>query len=133
MVIGEVTTVSGDSYKFGRVTGAVINIKSKLDNVKQTVHNAPSLASETQAELEKLVSELEEALKPVAEARPEDADRVADMTAMVVKEATRQQPNKSILNVSLEGLKEAANAVAAIAPAVIGVATKIANVVAGMP
>lgn len=80
----------------------------------------------------KLIDELQEALKIVAEKRPEDSERIVQTAELVATEVAKDKPNKGFLDITAKGLKEAANAVADIAPTVIGVAAKIASFIAGL-
>ena len=50
---------------------------------------------------------------------------------MVVSEVTKDKPSPSFLAVTVEGLKEAAKAVEAIAPTVLAVVAKIATFALG--
>ena len=79
-----------------------------------------------------LIGELQSALQAVAEKRSEDAERVARTAELVVAEVAKQKPDKGFLSITSEGLKQAAQAVADIAPTVIGVAAKIASFVTGL-
>jgi hypothetical protein len=117
-----------------QVTGVVgpVNIKSRLDNVVQTVQQTPGLQDARRQELESLIVELRASLEVVAEKRPEDAERVAKTTELVVAEVTKPKPDRTFLNITTEGLTQAAKAVADIAPTVLAVAAKIAAFVAAL-
>lgn len=125
MVVGEIT-MSQDNIHIHDVVGPV-NVKARLDHVKQVVTNAPAVPKKEKEELTALLGQLEEALASVAKQQPEDAQRVLQAAEMVSAEVAKQKPSKSFLNITAEGLKEAAKAVAAIAPTVLDVATKIAT------
>jgi hypothetical protein len=112
--------------------GGVVNIKSSLENVVQIVHSAKSLSTERRTELSALIKELQQALEPLAKEHPEETDRVAKSAEMVVSEAVKEKPNRSFLDISIEGLKEAAKAVESIAPTVIKIAGKVAAFVAAL-
>lgn len=128
---GGTIDMSRDKIEVSNVVGPV-NIKSRLDHVQQTVRNASSMAGEKRTELAELVRQLQEALAPAAEKNAEDAAQVTRAAEMVVAEATKEKPNRGMLSISAEGLKEAAKSVAEIAPTVISVAGKIAAFVAGL-
>lgn len=122
--------MSHDNIRVKNVTGPV-NIKSRLDNVTQIVSQWQAGADPKGQELAKLFSELQESLKPAVQARPDDSERVAQMAEIVAKEVAKDTPSKGFLDISLQGLKEAAQAVADIAPGVISVAGRIAAFIAG--
>lgn len=115
---------------FRDITESVVNIGSKLDHVTQVVNHTSGLADGKKQEFAHLIEELREALKEAVNKRPGDAQRVAQSAEVVATEVANPQPNKSYLNLSVEGLKEAAKAVEDIAPRVIKVAAMIASFVA---
>jgi ElaB/YqjD/DUF883 family membrane-anchored ribosome-binding protein len=131
VVLGEVTAV-GKQVNVTGATGSIINIESTIKDSIQRIDNAPSVPSEVQTELKQLMSELREALAPVAQQSPADAQFVADKAEEVIKEATQDAPKQARIKISARGLQEAAEIVAAIAPTVIAVATKIGRAVAGI-
>ena len=123
--------MSKDKIEVSKVVGPV-NIKSQLERVTQIVKNAPAMPDEKSQQWAKLIDELQEALKIVAEKRPEDSERIVQTAELVATEVAKDKPNKGFLDITAKGLKEAANAVADIAPTVIGVAAKIASFIAGL-
>jgi hypothetical protein len=123
--------MSKDKVVVSNIVGPV-NIKSRLEQVTQTVQQTTGWSDERRDELNKLIADLQSVLKAVADQRPADAERVAKSAEMVVEEATRDKPDKSFLNITAEGLKQAAKAVADIAPTVLEVAGKIAAFVVGL-
>lgn len=124
--------MSKDKIQVSGVVGPV-NIKSTLDNVIQTVQQAPGWSDDRRQELGKLIAELKAALQAAAEQRPDDAERVTKTAELVVAEAIKAKPDRSFLSISAEGLKQAARAVADIAPTVLAVAAKVAAFVAALP
>lgn len=131
MVIGEIT-MSQDNIHIEHVVGPV-NVKARLDHVTQVVKTASAVADAKKEELSALIEELKQTLASVAStAKPEDTQRVVQAAEMVATEIAKEKPNKSFLAITTEGLKEAAKAVEAIAPTVLGVAAKIAAFVAGL-
>jgi hypothetical protein len=68
---------------------------------------------------------LNETITPVLEKRPEDAQWVLNSVETVAGELGRKEPNKSFLNLTIEGLKCAATVVKDIAPSVLDVTEKI--------
>jgi hypothetical protein len=123
--------MSKDKIQVSGVVGPV-NVKSRLDHVTQTVTQATGWPDERKEELKALVTELHTALHEVETQRPDDADRVAKTTELVVAEATKAKPDKGFLSISLEGLKQAAQAVADIAPLVLTTANQLAAFVVGL-
>ena len=124
--------MSKDKIQVSGVVGPV-NIKSRLDNVIQTVQQAPGWSDDRRQELGQLIAELNAGLQVVAEQRPDDVERVTKTAELVVAEATKAKPDRGFLSISAEGLKQAARAVADIAPTVLVVAGKVAAFVAALP
>ena len=106
--------------------GGIVNVKSSLKHVTQSITSAESMPQERRIELKALIDELSGALKQVEQEHPADAERVVKSAEMVVSELTKEKPSSSFLKITIEGLKEAAKAVEAIAPTVLSVAAKIA-------
>ncbi|HEY0144390.1 MAG TPA: hypothetical protein VGF48_26135 [Thermoanaerobaculia bacterium] len=128
---GGTIDMSQDNVNISNV-GGVVNFKSRLEHVTNTITNASSLAADKRTELAALIRELQEALAKAPEARSEDAAQVTRAAEMVAAEVAKEKPSKGMLRISAEGLKEAAQAVADIAPSIIGVAGKIATFIAAM-
>jgi hypothetical protein len=115
----------GDQFNMsGDFRGAILNIKNKMENVTQTV-NAISGDDSTKAELEQLLKQLSETLQQVPPERTEDAEAVAETAKDLVEKASQEKPNKSLIKISGEGLKQAAQNLAAVMPPVLGIATQI--------
>ncbi len=123
--------MSRDKVVVSNVVGPV-NIKARLDHVTQTVQQANGWSDERRDDLNKLLAELQTVLKGVAEKRPADAERVVKSAELVVDEATKEKPDQSFLAITAEGLKQAAKAVADIAPTALEVAGKIAAFVVAL-
>lgn len=137
-VIGEGTRVeggmhfgpSGDTFTMsGDFRGANVNIKSALTNVTQTIGALPD-AEPAKAELEKLIKELNDALQQVPADKAEEAEAVAQSAELLVKTATEEKPNKTMIQISGEGLKQAAKNVAEVMPIVLTIAAQIVAAVA---
>lgn len=124
--------MSKDKIQVQNVVGPV-NIKSRLDDVTQVVNTAGSLRDVDREAFKKLVAEMTEALSSVADKRPDDTARVASTIETVGAELAKPKPNRGFLNITAEGLKEAAKALADIAPQVISVAGRIAAFITGLP
>ena len=109
----------------GDFRGAIINIKSTLTNVQQSVGDIHSGNDQDKQELAKLIEQLNEALQKVPESHVEDALAVAQTAGAFVEQAKAEQPNKPMLKITGEGLKQAAANLAAVMPAVVGIASQI--------
>ena len=133
-VIGDHTKVeggihfgnSGDTFNMsGDFRGAFVNIKSKLKNVTQTIGTLPQVDASTKAELEGLIKELNDALQQTPEDKAEEAEAVAQVAQDLVEKAAEEQPNKTMVQITGEGLKQAAQNLADVTPSVLSIATRI--------
>jgi len=58
-----------------------------------------------------------------------EAEAVAETAKAAVEQAMKSQPNKTLVQISAEGLKQAAQNLAAVLPTVLPIATQIAEAV----
>jgi hypothetical protein len=117
--MGDKISLSGD------FRGAVVNIKSTLTNVQQSVGEIKSEDESTRKELEKLIGDLSEALQKAPEENQEQAEAVAVTAKALVDAAKVEQPNKALIQISGDGLKQAAQNLAGVMPVVVQIATQI--------
>jgi hypothetical protein len=119
-------SVSGDHYNFsGDFRDAILNVNSMLEHVTQTISNAPSLNQTTKDELKQLVEQLRAELQKAPSGSESDAEAVAETAKDAVEKATKEQPNRSLVQISANGLKEAAKNIAAVMPTILPIAMQI--------
>jgi hypothetical protein len=114
----------------GDFRGAIINIKSTLTNVQQSVGEIRTADEATRKELETLIGQLNEALQKVPAEDVEQAQAVAETAKVLVDTAKAEKPNKTMLQISGEGLKQAAQNLAGVMPIVASIAGQIVVAVA---
>src|SRR5512134_3520835 len=114
----------------GDFRGAIVNIKSTLTNVQQSVGDIRTGDENSRKELEKLIGQLSEALEKVPEEKQEQAQAVAETAKALVDTAKADKPNKTMVQITGEGLKQAAQNLANVMPAVVTIAGQIAVTVA---
>lgn len=120
------TTNTKNTYDMsGNFSGAMLNINSSLENVTQTIGTLPTANETTKAELQQLVTQLQEMLQQVPPAKEEDAEVVAELTKTLLDTANKKKPNKPLLKITGDGLKQAAENLAAIVPDVVKIAGAI--------
>jgi hypothetical protein len=126
--VRNVNTGGGD-YAEGNIDkrGAMVNIRSKLDNVTQSINAAPQGDAETKAQLQGLLAQLSAELQRAPAEQSNEAEAVAETAKAAVEQATKEQPNKTMVQISGEGLKQAAQNLATVLPTVLPLATQIAN------
>lgn len=124
------TFVSGDQFNMsGNFSGAILNIKSTLTNVSQSIGAAPGGDAAVKAQLQQLIEELSSELQKAPADKEGEAEAVAETAKAAVEQATKEKPNKTLVTISAEGLKAAAQNLAAALPAVLPIATKIAETI----
>jgi hypothetical protein len=121
----------GDVYS-GDFRGAILNVRSTLANVTQSIGRITGADQSAKEDLKELVDQLTAALEKVPPGRAEDAEAVATLTESVVEQASAEKPNKALMQITGDGLKKAAENIADVLPTVLGIATKIVAVVAGL-
>jgi hypothetical protein len=114
----------------GDFRGAIINIKSTLTNVQLSVGEIRTTDEATRKELETLIGQLSEALQKVPAENEEQAQAVAETAKVLVDTARTEKPNKTMLQISGEGLKQAAENLAGVMPIVASIAGQIIMTVA---
>jgi hypothetical protein len=114
----------------GDFRGAIINIKSTLTNVQQSVGEIRTADEAARKELEALIGQLNEALQKVPAEDVEQAQAVAETAKVLVDTAKAEKPNKTMLQISGEGLKQAAQNLAGVMPIVASIAGQIVVAVA---
>jgi methyl-accepting chemotaxis protein len=114
----------------GDFRGAIINIKSTLTNVQQSVGEIPSTDEAARKELEALIKQLSEALEKVPASSEEQAQAVAETAKVLVDTAKAEKPNRTMLQISGEGLKQAAQNLAGVMPTVVTIASQIVIAIA---
>jgi hypothetical protein len=116
----------GDKFNLsGDFRGAVLNIKSTLTNVQQSIGEIPNADESSKQELENLVEALKQALETAPAENQEEAQAVAESAKMLVETAKAEKPNRTMIEITGEGLKKAAQNLAEVMPSVVGIATQI--------
>ncbi len=123
----------GDTFDMsGDFRGAIVNIKSQLDNVTQTVNTMPHGNDEEKEELKQMVAQLQEALAEVPPEQAGDAEKVAKRVEALVEEADDDNPDTEMMEITGESLKRAAENVRDALPTVLPIATQIVGHVLSM-
>ena len=116
----------GDRFNLtGDFRGAIVNLKSRLENVQQSVGEIHSDDEEARKELQKLIQQLSEALEKAPKEQKEQVEAVAETAKVLVDQAKGEKPNKTMIQITGEGLKQAAKNVAEVLPSVLPIAMQI--------
>lgn len=110
-------------------SGSIVNLQSTLENVSQVIHNAPQLDNNFKAELTSLIEQLTAALSEVPDEYAEDAEAIAVEARRLAEDVSRPKPNRRSIQISADGLKRAAQNLAAITPPVVTIVQSIVELV----
>ena len=113
----------------GNFQGAMINIKSTLSNVQQSVGAMPAGDTADRAELTNLIQQLSDILQKLPAEQQEYAQALAETTQALVNAAKQQNPNKTTVQITGDGLMQAAKNLASVAPLVLPLAGQIVQTV----
>jgi hypothetical protein len=128
--VGRDKVVHGDNINMsGDFRGANVNVKSTLTNVTQTIGALPGADPAAKAKLETLIRQLNDALQQVPPDKGEDAEAVAELAQQLVEKANKEKPNRTMVQVTGEGLKQAAQNLADVMPTVLTIATQIVGTI----
>ena len=109
----------------GNYQNVILSVKSTLTNVRQTVGTLPAVDGAARDELQHALELLSQALEQIPASLKEQADAVASATQVLVETAKAEKPNKTMIEITGEGLKKAAMNLAGVAPAVVTIAGEI--------
>ena len=117
-----------DKIEISNVSG-IVNYRSTLTTVTQTVQAMPRGTAEDKEALESLVSELVGALEALPAEKGDEAEAVDTVAKTLIDEVAKPEPNKTLVNVTCNGLRQAATTIADVAPKVLSTAEKIIDFV----
>jgi len=116
----------GDEIRIdGNITNAILNIKSTLTNVQQSVGTMPTVDESARAQLQNSIEQLRQALENIPASMKEQAEAVASAAQTLVDAAKTEKPNKTTVEITSDGLKKAAANLAQVAPTVVGLAGQV--------
>jgi ElaB/YqjD/DUF883 family membrane-anchored ribosome-binding protein len=120
----------GDNINIGSITGSNVNIKSNLERVQQAVGGA-ALDASIKDDLNGLLKRLSDALEQTPSEQMTEAEAVADAAGDLVDKALRDKPNKKSIEISANGLLEAAKGIAAVLPIATDIVKSVTRLLGG--
>lgn len=111
----------------GDFRGSIVNAKSTLDKVIQSIGANPNLASADEEKLVELVTQLQQELEKTPEGHDEETQVVAELVQDLTDKSKEEKPNRKILEIKGENLKQAAKNLAEVMPTVLTIATQIVS------
>lgn len=116
------TSLSGD------FSNSNVNINSTLSSAAQIAESG-AFSEERLVNLEAHLDLMRKALAEIPKDRQEDAEIVAVLVKELVEKASSEKPNRRLIEISSEGLKQATQTLADIAPNVLKIAIQIVRTV----
>ena len=116
---GQTKNISGD------FRGGIVNIDSPSTIIQYNMSGNLTDDETARKDLEKLIQQLNDALQKVPEKNQEHAEAVAETAKALMDTANAEKPNKTMLQITGEGLKQAAQNLADVMPAVVTIASQI--------
>lgn len=113
---------------------AIVNIGSKLKDVKQSITASAGLTAAQRGQLDGFVASMKEDLERVRSTHPHEAEAIGEALQKAISNATKppEERNRNILQLSAKGLKDAAELVADVAPKLLATAHLIAKFIVGL-
>jgi succinate dehydrogenase/fumarate reductase flavoprotein subunit len=116
------------------VSGSTVGVISTGDNAHISIgtqqlaalHNANE---DDKATLQQLLEQLKAELAKVPAEQQAEVKPVVELTNGLIEQATTEQPNKTLLHITADGLVNATKAIASVIPLALPVATDIANLI----
>lgn len=130
MEVHKMENRQGNTYNFSNFQAGILNIESTLTNVSQSVGNIPTIDQSSKDELKQLIDQLNTALQKAPAEKIEEAEALADTTKNLVEDISKDKPNKAKLQITLAGLKQAAENIAKVLPDVLPIALQISSFIA---
>jgi hypothetical protein len=124
------TFVGGDQYNMsGDFRGSNVNVGSTLSNVTQSINSMPHGDAAEKQQLKQLMVELNAALQRAPAGKQNEAEAVASFAKQLVDNASQPQPNKTMLQISGDMLKKAAENIEGALPIVLRIGAIVAKLV----
>ncbi len=124
------TVHTGDTINIsGNFSGSNVNVKSTLTNVTQTIGTLPHTSQADKQTLEQLVQQLHALLQQAPPTQAATASEVAEATEILINTAAAETPNKTMIKMLGEGLKQAAQRLKDDLPQIVDITAHIVTIV----
>lgn len=130
MEVRNMENKQGNTYNLSNFKAGILNIESKLTNVSQSIRDIPSFDQSLKDELKQLIEQLNVALQKAPIEKIDESEALVDTTKNLVEDISKDKPNKAKIQLTLEGLKKAAENIASVLPEVLPIVIQISMAVA---
>lgn len=107
-------------------------IKDTIAKIEERLRHAGSLSAEQRADLLKLVGTLKSEVDGLSATEPDKAQSIAGFTAVSAHEATRDEKNPELVDLSLKGLERSVEGFEASHPGLVQVVNRICTTLANL-
>jgi hypothetical protein len=112
------------------ITGSQnVNVESTLTNVQMSVGAIAAASDADKKQLQDLLKQLNDALKQVPAEKAEQAEAVATQASQLVETAAKDKPNKTMLQVVGNGLRQTADFLKDAIPSAVTIAGQIVSLI----
>jgi hypothetical protein len=120
-----ITNIKGDNNSF--------TIGSVFSDVYQSINGNAFINDLVKDKLEILLQQLQDKLQEVPKENIEDAEAIAELAKTLVNNSTIEKPNKLLVEITADGLKKAAENLAAILPDILTISMSIISFITKLP
>jgi YesN/AraC family two-component response regulator len=107
-------------------------IEETLKKIEATIDKSCAVPEENRAELQDLLTRLKSEISELSKTHDEHARSIAGFTELSMHEATREEKNKELLKLSLEGLSSSVQGFEGSHPKLVEIVNRIAVMLANI-
>ncbi len=107
-------------------------IQNTLNKIEERLKKTETVTEENRSELLNLVSELKGEIKELSKTHTEQAESITGFAALSTREATRQEKNPALLQLSIDGLAASVEGFETSHPTLVGVVNRICSMLANL-
>lgn len=119
--------IMGDRISISGNQGIIVNLKSTLEKVEQSVNSSLNHDISDKIELKALIEELFRLINGLPPDYADKAEILVKRIETATEEASKPKPDKEVVLFSLDSLKKAAANLATVIPDILPLATRIAD------
>lgn len=107
-------------------------LQDTISKLEERIQNSPAIKSENRTELLQLLGTLRSEIGELSKTHQEQAESIAGFTEVSTREATRQEPNPELLDISVKGLSSSVGEFEGTHPQLVALVNRICTILANM-
>ncbi|MDB6109221.1 MAG: putative cytosolic protein [Pedosphaera sp.] len=107
-------------------------IEDTLAKIEARIHGADAIREDKREELQQLLAKLKSEVAALSKTHSEQAESIAGFTEVSTREATREQKNPHLLQLSLDGLTSSVEEFESTHPKLVQIVNSISNTLANL-